>query len=1131
MTNVIRILHLSDIHFRTSKMWDADPIMRDLAGFIGEDIGAGMHPDLILFTGDLAFSGAAEEYQLAKTWLETKLWPVLPAGFQREHMLFIPGNHDVDRSKVKRSAKGLQEDLLKAWSQDEITAVLADEDERDLLMKRHTAYIKFLREWTGEEQPLTWWQRNVDLEGTTLHIAGLNSAWMSFGDEDRSHLLLGRYQLTQTVETAEADGADWRLVMMHHPWDYLAEFESGSMRSAVHQRADILLRGHLHATQSERVVPPDASRQCLELAAGCLYDGSEHPNAFQWIELSKTGMAKQIRVHYRIWQRNAWMIDRNQPACPDGHANFELETHAASARPKSPAAPGVPEPYAKWLWGKCASIELLGQDIKQGQAITLSQVYVPAVTQSGGDGRAEERAGRAPSLDEEEKRPLLLERLDHTSLFVSAPAGGGKSTFCRWAVLQALPMTPPSHPVEPPKGYAEPIPTSLRDRLPLLVPLREFAVSMRCAQSQKKWQCADLETSLAAWIDQSPPPELSGDVLRAHLRAGSAFILFDGLDEVAISEDRDGSQVYPRELLLSGLADALPVWERAGNRLLLTSRPYGIDETRLRSLRLEQAPLAPLPEELQTLFVKRWFQTLNKPDVASQLLDVMQSRADLAPLIANPLLLTAVCVLYDNGGRLPEDRYELYKRIVDVVLHGRYTDDTKERTPVLRRLEAIAYGMHAGDLSDLVRETPAAEISFIETERLLTGFAEANPEYESGQVMAAIQRDELLHRTGLFVPRPKDRAGFYHLSFQEFLAAQRILRKGDPERFFEERGSVAEWRPTLLFLFAGQIETKEPRWGLDLLADLIREHGAIAKESNPAPLILIAEALDICLAKTYQIPTALSDAFIALAAAAIDHEIDLTARQAVGLTLGRLGDPRIVNDLRDRRAYVEIAAGSYPYGNEGDQNVEIKAPFLLSRYPITNDQFRAFIDDGGYETETLWSTRGWEWRKAENVDAPRHWRDHRFNAPNQPVVGVSFWEAEAFATWADARLPSEHEWEAAACGFDGRGFPWGDDWKDGICNSAEARLRVTSPVGSFPSSRNAEGLEDMAGNVLEWCLPFEDGVSDSEDDRLRVLRGGSWGSSQGNARCAARGGYDRSFRHYGVGFRVVCSSPILGTDP
>ena len=205
------------------------------------------------------------------------------------------------------------------------------------MMKRHAAYLDFLREWTGEEQPLTWWQRNIGIKGATLHVAGLNSAWMSSGDEDRNRLLLGRYQLTQTVETAEAEGADWRLVMMHHPWDYIDEFESRTMRAAVHQRSDILLRGHLHATQSERVVPPDASRQCLELAAGCLYDGSEYPNAFQWIELSQTGTTKQIRVHYRIWQQNAWMIDRNQPGCHDGHADFELETHATSATSRSTA--------------------------------------------------------------------------------------------------------------------------------------------------------------------------------------------------------------------------------------------------------------------------------------------------------------------------------------------------------------------------------------------------------------------------------------------------------------------------------------------------------------------------------------------------------------------------------------------------------------------------------------------------------------------------------------------------------------------------------------------------------------------------------------------------------------------------
>ena len=138
---------------------------------------------------------------------------------------------------------------------------------------------------------------------------------MSCGDEDRSRLLLGRYQLTQTVETTEAEDADWRIVVVHHPWEYLAEFDHHAARSAVHQHCDLLLRGHLHQTRPERVVPPDPSRQCLELAAGCVYENSQHPNAFQWIELSPAD--KSVRVHFRAWLHNAWTVDRNQPGCPE----------------------------------------------------------------------------------------------------------------------------------------------------------------------------------------------------------------------------------------------------------------------------------------------------------------------------------------------------------------------------------------------------------------------------------------------------------------------------------------------------------------------------------------------------------------------------------------------------------------------------------------------------------------------------------------------------------------------------------------------------------------------------------------------------------------------------------------------
>ena len=98
------------------------------------------------------------------------------------------------------------------------------------------------------------------------------------------------------------------------------------------------------------------------------------------------------------------------------------------------------------------------------------------------------------------------------------------------------------------------------------------------------------------------------------------------------------------------------------------------------------------------------------------------------------------------------------------MLNSRYPGDAREREPVLRRLEAIAHGMHVGEPGAAPRQTPAAEISWVETERLLADFAEHNPAYGRGEVDAAIRREDLLTRSGLLLPRPNQRAGFYHLS-------------------------------------------------------------------------------------------------------------------------------------------------------------------------------------------------------------------------------------------------------------------------------------------------------------------------------------------------------------------------------
>jgi formylglycine-generating enzyme required for sulfatase activity len=198
----------------------------------------------------------------------------------------------------------------------------------------------------------------------------------------------------------------------------------------------------------------------------------------------------------------------------------------------------------------------------------------------------------------------------------------------------------------------------------------------------------------------------------------------------------------------------------------------------------------------------------------------------------------------------------------------------------------------------------------------------------------------------------------------------------------------------------------------------------------------------------------------------------------------------------------------------------------------------------------------WEEIEAEHrdenrrADRPWLWEDRRFKAANQPVVGVTWYEAQAYAAWVNeclhrsgrleaaqhCRLPYEAEWEKAARGEDGRLYPWGDAWDKNNCNTLEGRVMLPSPVGAYPQGAGPCGALDMAGNVWEWCTDWYDEqeyarqaaveVVDPQGPltgQLKVLRGGSWSYYRRLARCASRhrnlpGGF---LAHYG--FRLVVS--------
>ena len=221
----------------------------------------------------------------------------------------------------------------------------------------------------------------------------------------------------------------------------------------------------------------------------------------------------------------------------------------------------------------------------------------------------------------------------------------------------------------------------------------------------------------------------------------------------------------------------------------------------------------------------------------------------------------------------------------------------------------------------------------------------------------------------------------------------------------------------------------------------------------------------------------------------------------------------------------------HTFDAERPQHPVYLSSYEISRFEITNAQYRAFVEAMSRPTP-----RGHNGEKT--------WEDETLNGETQPVVGVTWFDAQAFAEWIGGSLPTEAQWERAARGTDARIYPWGDTPPKARQHANFARrYNRPMPVGQFPKGASPDGIADLAGNVWEWCLDEydptvyqrnEEGVSRNPLNlrfrdvlRSRVIRGGAWDVGSAFLRSSLRFKFYPLDSTHTIGFRVVRPRPAI----
>ncbi|MES9903715.1 MAG: SUMF1/EgtB/PvdO family nonheme iron enzyme [Sedimenticola sp.] len=869
----------------------------------------------------------------------------------------------------------------------------------------------------------------------------------------------------------------------------------------------------------------------------------------------------------------------------------------------------------------CERIDLALVDVKFTEytrnvkdSITLPVVYqemdvLPCRSEKGG---AAEEEGRVHGVERQQLMDACALE-EHRHLIVLGDPGAGKSMFADSLTWRIACSHFDGTATSPPGDF---------QRLPVIrVRLRSAALSFGDGTGQDHLLSA-MQQEITALLDEERGACV-WQVIRAPLLK-RGVILLDGLDEVP---EADGM----RSDMLDAI-DALKKELGKEARLIITSRPHVFDDTQRYWLEAFSClELQPMSNGQIELFINNWYQLLREArnrskeaaqKKAHQLFVELQNRDYLLEPARRPLILTLLTSLHFSRELLPHSRAELYREAVALMLE-RWTQRIYQENPDYPLDEYERKALAESDVTRKIalqklaleaNRNKTLEISDVEIKGQFSDFL-------SNDCNANNLLDFIRYRSGILKPGKGNCFEFYHRSFQDYLAALDITEmdnwQDEIEQLLREEG-LDWWSEVFLLLVSAKVAGHSKPDAVSLMLRYVPD--SLDYSTYPVAdwhLLFLACRAAIEQKKPLQgygnseykkLRQSLTEHLLALVAG--QYGLSTTLRAEAGQLLSDLGDPRpgvtvkhdngqpLYRQHGPKRHAIpdidwqEIEEGEFTMGSKGDEGYDDEKPdhkvavprFFISRYLVTNAQYRCFIDAGIYQDEAFWNElpeaaglwlaggaadekllasiknkdhrkqyRDWLKKDTERFQ-PRFWDERKWGLDNHPVVGVSWFEALAYSVWLNGmrtdlvpadgvdgleiRLPREEEWEYAARGSQGLRYAWGDEPDAGKGNYDETKLGRTSAVGMFPAGE-AFGLQDMSGNVWEWTsgrwgeswsepkFTYEKWAQEKDERNLlepiefRIARGGSWFNTTVDLRCAIRLRFHPEDRDNLLGFRVV----------